>query len=80
MLQGSGKIKIVCFQFQPARLYFGIVKNIIDQVQQGLARCAHRITIGLLFRCQTRVQKQSRHTDNAIHGGADFMTHGCQKK
>ena len=36
---------------------------------------AHDFAVLPLLRSKFRVQKQSRHADDAIHGGADFVTH-----
>ncbi len=36
-------------------------------------------SIFLLFICQFRIQQESRHADDTVHGGPDFVTHGRQE-
>ena len=69
------KVEFVLFNRQLAGLYFGKVKNVIDDAQKMLGRSLDFSEIVPLARGGIRFQRQVGHADNGVHGGADFMAH-----
>ncbi len=66
-------------QVHPARLDLGKVQNIVDYRQQRVGGHLHHVQVFTLFPTERRVERQFRHTDDAVHGGADLVAHVRQK-
>ena len=76
---GLAHIEIDRFKFQLTGLYFGKIENIVNDMQQSLARTVHGAAKFLLLLCQLGSQQQFGHTQNTIHRRPDLMTHICEK-
>ena len=55
------------------------IEDVVDDVEQRLARLAHGVRVGALFGRHLRVEQETRHADDAVHGRADFVAHGGQE-
>ena len=67
-------------QFHLAALYLGHIQNIIDQSQQVIGRRLYFLqAVQNPFLALALLQRNSRHTDDTVHGSTDFMAHTGQK-
>ena len=62
-----------------ARLNFGVVQNIVNDAHHGATRIACDVQHLALISTQGGVGQQLQQTQEAAHGGANFMAHGGQK-
>jgi hypothetical protein len=62
-----------------SRLDFGEIENVVEERQQAVARTADRVGKLMLFFREGGIEQQTRHADDRIHRGADFMAHGGEK-
>ncbi len=63
------------FQFDPLRLDFRIVENVVDDPQQHFRRPADFLEVVLLPQVELGVEQQFAQPDDGVHRGADFMAH-----
>ena len=62
-----------------AGLDLGEIKNVVDDAQQIARRRVHLFDVIALLGAQVGLQRQMRHPNDGIHGGADFVAHVGQK-
>ncbi len=62
-----------------SRLNFGEIENVVEESQQAVARTADRVGKLKLFFGEGGIEQKTRHADDGIHRGADFMTHGGEE-
>ena len=62
-----------------ARLYLGVVENVVEDLQQGFATVLDGGQIALLGIAQVGIFQQRQAPENAVHGGADLVAHGGEK-
>ena len=56
----------------PARLNFGKIQHIVDDMQQPMGGIVHLFQIIPLLRGHFGVQTEVGHVQNGIHGGCEF--------
>ena len=56
-----------------AGLDLGIIKQFLDQRQQGIAGCLHRPGVGHLLRRQRRIHQQPAHADDAVERRSNLV-------
>ena len=67
-------------QFHFTRLDLGIIQYAVDNREQSVGRGIDSAGKHFLIFRQFGLAEQIGHTDNAVHGGPDFMAHICQKQ
>ena len=77
--QSVPQIKRQRFQVEFARFDLGKIQNIVEQQQQRIGRRRHHREVIALLRRQVGVAQQFAHADDAVHRGADFVTHVGEK-
>ena len=60
-------------------LDLGDIKNIVDDLQQGISRVAHHAQHLALLDVEFRQPEQLHQTKNRVHRCADLMTHGGEE-
>ncbi len=73
--QAEGRV----VQVQLAGLDLGEIQDIVDDTHQRLAGAADSVHEAALLGIQVGFQHQIGHTQHAVHGGANLVTHGGQK-
>ena len=73
VLDQCGKRERAVLEVDLAGLDLGIVQQLLDQRQQGIAGCLHRPGIGHLLRRQRRIHQQPAHADDAVERRADLV-------
>ena len=73
--QHALQLKRLGIELQLARFDFGKIQNVVDHPQQVLASLLNLAHIAHLTGVQTRLQRQVRHTDDGVHGRANFVAH-----
>ena len=66
-------------QVELSRLDLREVEDLVEDRQQRLARCPHRLDIGLLFQVDPRGEQEVRHAENAVQRRADLVADGGQE-
>ena len=73
------KFEGMVLQVKFAGFNLGEVQDIVDDGQQRIGATAGGFDVIALFVCQVRVQQESGHPDDAVHGRADFVAHVGQE-
>ena len=55
------------------------VENVVYESQQGVAGTAYGVGIFMLFGRERGIKQETRHADNRVHWGANFMAHCGQE-
>ena len=69
------KVKVDRLQCQPAGLDLREVKDVVDDVEQGLTGPLHGLGVVALLRSHVCIEQESGHPHDAVHGGTNFMAH-----
>src|SRR5688572_1133651 len=72
-------IEVQVLERQMARLYFGKIQDVVDQVEELTARFPEDPHVLALFRDQGRFPQQVRHADDRVHWRAYFMAHSREE-
>ena len=62
-----------------ARLYLGVVEDVVEDLQQGFAAVLDGGQIALLGLAEMGVLQQGEAAEDAVHGGANFVAHGGEE-
>ncbi len=71
--------KVNIFELHETGLDFGKVEDVIDDGQEGAGGFLGEGEVFPLFVGEVGVEGEIGHSENAVHGGADFVTHICHK-
>ncbi|MOA17419.1 hypothetical protein D3C78_1376770 [compost metagenome] len=66
-------------QLHLARIQFGVIQHIADELQQPLSPLVDDGDHLALLEIQRGKTQLLRHAEDAVHGGADLVAHGRQK-
>ena len=69
------KVEVNTLDGQFARFDLREIQDVVDDGQERVPRPADDLCIFTLFRGEFCVEQQTRHADDAVHGGANFMAH-----
>ena len=75
LLDTGPQIERMLFKIQLARLDLREIQDVVDDRHQGVGGAVNGFDVVALFVGQLRVQQQSGHAGDAIHGRADFVAH-----
>ena len=79
LLQASHDIEPARLNVHPSSLDLGEIQDIVHDCQQSVGGFANRLGIIQLVVGQSSIEKQPTHTQDAIHGGPDLVTHVRQE-
>jgi len=65
--------------FEIARFNLGEVEDVIDDGEQRLGGRLDHVGVAELLGVEPRVQQEIGHADDAVHGGANLVTHVGEK-
>ncbi len=74
-LHAFPEIEGLLLQLEPAGLDLGVVEDVVDDPQQGVAAGAHGLDEVALLVVQLRVEEQARQPDHRVHRRADLVAH-----
>ena len=79
MLKQHARIEGQAFQFHFPRFKFGEIKDVVNHAHKRFGGGTRRFhEIELLF-VERSLGQQLHHAEDAVHRGADFVAHVCQK-
>ena len=74
------QIKIEQLKTQFSRFHFGKVHDVTNDCQQGVRTNTNGLGEFALFPGELCVEQEVGHSDDAVHGRADLMTHVSQEQ
>ena len=77
--EAISQVERLVLDLQLSCLDLGIIENIVDDRQQGVAAVTDDLRVFGLFGRQRRIEQQPGHADHRVHGSADFVAHRGEK-
>ena len=69
------KVELEAIKFQASRFYLGEIQDLVDDQEQGFGGELRGGEIFALLRREVGFQSELGHTDDAVQGRADLVTH-----
>jgi hypothetical protein len=79
VVDGLAQVERHPFDEQLARLHFRKIEDVVEDREQGVGRVAYRVQVFTLQRRELGQQRELRHADHPVHGGADLVAHVGQE-
>jgi len=75
----AGQIEVEDLEVELSGLYLGEVQNIVDEREERFRADPDDLGIPPLLLGQVRIEQQTGHPDDAVHGRADLVAHVCEE-